>query len=74
MRTTLDLEEDLLQQLLELSRAKTKSQAVNLAIAEYVRQRKIRLLKGLSGRLQLEENWEKLRQLELDEPSWPESS
>lgn len=67
MRTTLDLEEDLLQQLLEISKARTKSRAVNLAIADYVRRQKRQQLKKLSGRLRLEENWRALRELELDE-------
>jgi len=67
MRTTLDLEEDLLQQLLEISKAKSKSRAVNLAIADYVRRQKIRQLTKLSGCLKLEENWRALRELELGE-------
>ena len=67
MRTTLDLEEDLLQQLLEISKAKTKSRAVNLAIADYVRRQKRKQLTRLSGRLWIEENWRALRELELDE-------
>ncbi len=70
MRTTLDLEEDLLQQLLEISKAKTKNRAVNLAIADYVRRQKRQQLKRLSGRLRLEENWHALRELELEESSW----
>lgn len=69
MRTTLNVDEELLEVLMRLSGTASKSEAVNLAIAEYVRRRKIDQLKRLSGELSLEENWQELRDLERAESS-----
>ena len=67
MQITLNLEEDMLEALLNLSDARNRSAAVNEAIAEYVRRHKLDQLKGLSGQIEIDENWEKLRGLELNE-------
>jgi len=67
MRTTLNLETGLLEELMALSDVKSKSNAVNEAIAEYVRRRKLQRLKSLSGQVELDQNWTALRQMELNE-------
>ncbi|MFB6272533.1 MAG: type II toxin-antitoxin system VapB family antitoxin [Salinibacter sp.] len=67
MRTTLNVDAELLDALMGLSKATSKSDAVNQAIAEYVRRRKLERLKQLSGELRLDENWDDLRRLEQAE-------
>jgi len=67
MRTTLDLDEILVKEVLELSGAKTKTEAMNTAMREYARIRKIRRLRELRGKLDLTENWQELEEAELRE-------
>ena len=64
MRTTLELEDELFKEILEITGAKNKTRAVNQALREYIRlKRKDRLL-SLEGKLKIEENWERLREIE----------
>lgn len=67
MRTTLNIDAELLDALMGFSKAASKSDAVNQAIAEFVRRRKLERLKQLSGELRLDENWDDLRRLEQAE-------
>ena len=64
MRTTLELEDELFKEILEITGAKNKTRAVNQALREYIRlKRKDRLI-SLEGKLKIEENWERLREIE----------
>lgn len=67
MRTTLNLRDDIIKQVIKITGAKNKSQAVNEALEAYVREKRMQNLLGLRGRLHLEETWKKLREMELDE-------
>jgi Arc/MetJ family transcription regulator len=67
MRTTLNIKDDVIQQVLKLTNAKNKSQAVNQVLEAYVRERQTKKLLELRGKLHLEDNWERLREMELDE-------
>lgn len=67
MRTTLDLDEGLISELMEITQAKSKTRAVNQALKEYIRRMKLERLKALSGKITIEENWRELRERELDE-------
>jgi Arc/MetJ family transcription regulator len=66
MRTTLDLDEALVQELLKTTEAKTKTEAIHLAIAELIRRRKLEKLKNLSGKIHIDLNWRKREQAELE--------
>ena len=67
MRTTLNIKDEIVEQVLELTGAKNKSQAVNQALEAFVREKRTQKLLNLKGKLNLEENWKKLREMELDE-------
>lgn len=67
MRTTLDIDAEIIQEAVRLSGEKTKAAAVEVALREYVRLRRKELLLGLPGKVRLEENWRELREAELDE-------
>jgi Arc/MetJ family transcription regulator len=67
MRTTLNLKDDVIKQVMELTGAKNKSQAVSQVLDAFVREKRFQRLLDLRGTLHLEENWEKLREMELDE-------
>jgi Arc/MetJ family transcription regulator len=67
MRTTLNIKDNVIKQVLKLTNAKNKSQAVNEVLEAYVREKQTQKLLDLRGKLHLEDNWERLREMELDE-------
>ena len=67
MRTTMSLDDALIKELMEISGAKTRTEAIHLAISEFIRRRKLEGLKALSGKIQLADTWQDLEQLELKE-------
>lgn len=54
MRTTLDLNEKLIRELMDVTSAKTKTEAIHQAAAELIRRKKLDRLKSLSGKLHLD--------------------
>lgn len=67
MRTTLDIDKQLLEKAVKLSQRKTKAAAVNEALASYVRSKKIKGLLEMEGKIQIEDNWKELESLEIRE-------
>jgi len=65
MRTTLTLDDKLIQELMKLTGAKTKTEAIHLAISEFLRRKKIEGLLDLEGKLQLDLDWRELEEREL---------
>ena len=69
MRVTLDIDRQLLKDVVALTGQKSTKGAVRLALEEYVRQKKIDDLMRLSGKVELELDWRKLRHGEAKAPS-----
>lgn len=67
VRTTLDIDAQLMEETIRLSGERTKAGAVEAALREYVRLRRKELLLSLPGNIRLEENWRELREAELGE-------
>jgi Arc/MetJ family transcription regulator len=67
MRTTIHIEDGLFADLMRLTRATTKTQAVRDALKEFIRLRRKEELLALQGRLKIEDNWRQLRESELEE-------
>jgi Arc/MetJ family transcription regulator len=67
VRTTLDIDEHLIDEAVRLSGERTKAATVEAALREYVRLRRKEALLELPGRILLEENWSELREAELGE-------
>lgn len=65
MRTTLDLNEKLIRELMDVTSAKTKTDAIHQAASELIRRKKLDQLKSLSGKIHLDLDWKKLEQTEL---------
>lgn len=65
MRTTLNLDEELIEELMKVTEAKTKVEAVNLAISEFIRRKKLAGLLALEGKVQLDLDWRDLEEREL---------
>ena len=60
-RTTLDIDGELLAKAMEASGAKTKTEAVELALRELVRHQQLKLLREELGTFDLDLDLEKLR-------------
>jgi hypothetical protein len=65
MRTTMSLDDRLIKELMKVTGAKTKTEAIHLAVAEFIRRKKLEGLKALSGKIQIADNWQELEELEL---------
>jgi Arc/MetJ family transcription regulator len=67
MRTTINIKEETVQEVMHITGAKNKSQAINEALEAYVQEKRMKKLLELKGKLNLNENWKALREMELDE-------
>ena len=67
VRTTLEIDAQLMEEAIRLSGKRTKAATVEAALKEYVRLRRKELLLELPGRVRLEEDWQQLRETELGE-------
>ena len=67
MRTTLDIDSNLLDQVVETTGERSKTRAVDKALAEYVRRRRIAELREVAGNIDLVNNLRELEALELRE-------
>lgn len=65
MRTTLNLDDQIMDALLRVTHADTKTQAVTEAVKDYVRRKQLDELRQLRGKLPLRTDWRKQEQLEL---------
>jgi len=54
MRTTVTIEKDVIDELLEETKAKSKASAVREAVSEYLRRKKIARIKSLKGKLEFD--------------------
>jgi hypothetical protein len=61
MRTTLDLPETLLEEAMAISKSKTKTSVIVLALKELIRKSKISPLKQFKGKLSLDIDLNSLR-------------
>jgi hypothetical protein len=67
MRTTLNLSDDLIKEVINLTDSKTKTEAVNRALQEFIHRKRLEALINLRGKISVKENWRKLREMEKDE-------
>ena len=67
MRTTLNIDPDLLDAVVATTGERSKTRAVNKALEEYVRRRKISELREIAGNIDLVNNLRELEELELKE-------
>lgn len=64
MRTTINVEDSIFDEILAITKAHTKTEAVNKALHEYIRMKRKQKLLDLAGKIHIEENWKALRELE----------
>lgn len=66
MRTTIDIDEKLLEAAEKITGEKSPSKAVNAALREFVRRQKLRELREMLGTTNWEDNWKALEALEME--------
>ena len=64
MRTTLEIDEKLLTNVMEFTGEKKKSKAVDKALRDYLYWEAVRGLKAMAGKIDLVDNWYELRHME----------
>ena len=67
MRTTLDIPEELMNDLLETLKLKKKAEAVKIALEDFVRRKRIEELISLSGKIKIEDLTRELEESEIAE-------
>jgi hypothetical protein len=65
MRATLNIPDNLMIEVQKLSGEKSKTKAIVAAMEEFVREKKIKELLSLRGKIQIDYDWEKEEGLEL---------
>ena len=51
MRATVTIDKEILDELVKETRARSKAKAVNIAIAEYLRKKKVDKIRAMKGKL-----------------------
>jgi hypothetical protein len=67
MRTTLNVDPKLLSEVTKATGEKTPSKAVNKVLSEWLRRRKVDELRKMLGTMELDDNLQELKELELKE-------
>ena len=65
MRATLNIPDNLLAEVQKISGEKSKTKAIITAMEQFIRQKKIKELIALKGKVQIDYNWEKEEELEI---------
>jgi len=65
MRATLNIPDDLLSKVQKITGEKSKTKAITTAMKGYIRQKKIKELIALRGKIQIDYDWEKEEELEM---------
>ena len=66
MRTTLNLDEKLVQELMRTTSAKSKTEAIHMAMKELIRRSKLEKLKALSGKIHLDLDMRAREKVEIE--------
>ena len=67
MRTTLNIPNDLIAEVQKITGEKSKTKAITIAMKEFVRQKKVKELIALRGKIHIEDVTEDLERLETEE-------
>jgi Arc/MetJ family transcription regulator len=67
MRTTINVEDDILEDLMRFTDAKTRTDAVNRAIADWVRSKRIHRFRAMRGKIAWEGDLGEMRNREITE-------
>jgi len=65
MRATLNIPDDLIEETQRLTGEKSKTKAIVTAMKEYIREKKVKMLLELRGKISIDYDWQKEEELEL---------
>mgnify|MGYP005829451099 CR=1 FL=1 len=65
MRATLNIPDDLMSEVQKATGEKSKTKAITVAMREFIREKKIRQLVALRGKIHIDYDWEKEEELEM---------
>lgn len=65
MRTTININDRLFEEVMERTAAKTKTEAVTRALEEFVRRKRMAEIKSLFGKIKFDLDWKKLEREEV---------
>lgn len=65
MRTTINIADELLKDVMKQTKAKTKTEAITNALEEFIRRKRMSEIKSLFGKIEFDLDWKKLEQEEL---------
>ena len=65
MRATLNIPDDLLAEVQKISGEKSKTKAITTAMEEFIKNKKIKELIALKGKINIDYDWEKEEELEM---------
>jgi hypothetical protein len=72
MSITVEMTAQEIAALKQLTKLENDAEAVSKAAREFLRLSRLRELKAVSGKVELEANWQELEELELGEPGFPQ--
>ena len=67
MRATLNISDELVSEVQKATGEKSKTKAITIAMKEFIRQKKIKQLLALRGKIKIEDVTKELDKLELEE-------
>ncbi len=65
MRATLNISDDLISKVQQITGEKSKTKAITTAMEEFLRQKNIKKLISLRGKIEMDYDWEKEEKKEL---------
>lgn len=67
MRTSLNIDDNLLAEVMQSTGKKNRSEAIRVALSSYLQQQQKNKILALRGKVNIDNNWQKLRELEMNE-------
>ena len=67
MRTTLNIDQDIIEKVVKATGEKSRSKAIDKALKEYLQRKAIDELRAMSGKIDIEDNWREQEDLEIEE-------
>ena len=67
MRTTINIPDQVMAELLKFTRASSKTEAVSAALKDWVNRQRIQKIKSLRGKIKIDLNIDELRSREIKE-------
>ena len=67
MRTTVNIDDVIFEELMQITSSTSRAKAIQTAIYEYIEIKRKKQLLALRGKLNISNNWQQLRQQEMQE-------